>query len=107
MAKKISRPMQRLLSLMASLRRLPPLSELSGDEERILFELRLLWHKQGNLSLADVYQLGQKQSAITLYRQVVALQEKGLVKISVSKYDKRKREVTFTDVAESIFSAFE
>lgn len=35
--------MQRLLNFMIALRRMPPLSELSGDEERLLFEIRQAW----------------------------------------------------------------
>ncbi|MEN9393751.1 MAG: hypothetical protein RLZZ104_2094, partial [Pseudomonadota bacterium] len=39
--------MPRFINFLVSLRRLPPLSKLSGDEERMLFELRLLWERQG------------------------------------------------------------
>jgi len=95
----------RLLNFMVSLRRLPPLSELSGDEERMLFELRALWERQGALSVADVYDLGGKQSASTSYRQLVALKDKGLVEIAVVEGDKRRRDVTFTKAAEALFSA--
>ena len=41
--------MERLLNFLVSIRRLPPLSELSGDEERMLFELRALWQKRGTM----------------------------------------------------------
>lgn len=52
---------------------LPPLSELSGDEERMLFELRALWEKKGSLSVADAYDLSAGHSASTSYRQLIAL----------------------------------
>ena len=94
----------RLLNFMVSLRRLPPLSELSGDEERMLFELRVLWEKQGALSVADVYGLGIKQSDSTSYRQLIALKNKGLLAISVAEVDKRRRDVSFTKTAEDLFS---
>jgi hypothetical protein len=94
----------RLLNFMVSLRRLPPLSELSGDEERMLFELRVLWEKQGALSVADVYGLGIKQSDSTSYRQLIALKNKGLLAISVAEVDKRRRDVIFTKTAEDLFS---
>lgn len=98
-------PLLRFLNLLVSLRRFPPLSQLSGDEERMLFELRALWEKKGSLSVADCYELGGSQSAITSYRQLVALKDKGLLEISVSEDDKRKRDVTFTKAAESLFAA--
>lgn len=105
MVKTQSAPVLRLINLMVSLRRLPPLSELSGDEERMLFELRALWEKKGSLSVADCYNLGGSQSAITSYRQLVALKDKGLLEISVSENDKRKRDVSFTETANSLFYA--
>lgn len=96
--------MMRLLNFIVSLRRLPPLSELSGDEERMLFDLRALWDKQGSLTVADVYDLGINQSASTSYRQLVSLKDKGLLEISVAEDDKRKRDVRFTKAAEDLFS---
>lgn len=96
--------MQRLLNFLVGLRRLPPLSELSGDEERMLFELRALWEKRGALTVADAYDLGSGSSSITSYRRLVALKEKGLVDITVMETDRRKRRVNFTDAAEDLFS---
>jgi hypothetical protein len=96
--------MMRLLNFIVSLRRLPPLSELSGDEERMLFELRALWDKQGALTVADVYDLGINQSGSTSYRQLVSLKDKGLLEISVAEDDKRKRDVRFTKATEDLFS---
>lgn len=40
--------MLRMLNFIVSLSRLPPLSELSGSEERTLFELRAFWEKQSH-----------------------------------------------------------
>ena len=88
----------RLVNFLVGLRRLPPLSELTGDEERMLFELRLLWSTQGKLSVADVYDLVTSQSASTSYRQLMALKKKGLVNIEVSGEDRRKRKISFTNL---------
>ena len=97
--------MPKFINFLVSLRRLPPLSELSGDEERMLFELRLLWEQQGSLSVADVYDLVSAQSATTSYRQLMALKNQGLVDVRVTDEDRRKRAVTFTPSAEKLFSA--
>ena len=97
--------MPKFINFLVSLRRLPPLSELSGDEERMLFELRLLWERQGSLSVVDVYDLVSAQSATTSYRQLMALKNQGLVDVRVTDEDRRKRAVTFTPSAEKLFSA--
>ena len=101
----VAENMPRFINFLVSLRRLPPLSELSGDEERMLFELRLLWERQGSLSVADVYDLVSAQSATTSYRQLMALKNQGLVDVRVTDEDRRKRAVNFTQSAEKLFSA--
>ncbi len=90
----------RLINFLIALRRLPPLSELSGDEERLLFELYGLAEKRDEpLFVSDVYDLGGAKSASAAYRDLVGLREKGLVKITVYKDDKRKRQIAFTPTA--------
>lgn len=95
----------KLINFLVALRRLPPLSNLSGEEERLLFELYLLAEKQGELSVSDVYELGGGKSSSTAYRNFVNLKEKGLVEVTVDADDKRKRHVTFTIAAERLFAA--
>lgn len=95
----------KLLNFMVALRRLPPLSELSGDEERILFALKAIWDKKGLLSVADAYVLGEGKSPTTAYRLLMGLKNKGLVDITVDHADKRKRRVTFTPRAAKLFTA--
>ena len=70
--------MERLLNFLVGIRRLPPLSELSGDEERMLFELRARWQERGALTVADAYDLAKGSSSITSYRRLIALKDKGL-----------------------------
>lgn len=93
----------RIINLLNALRRLPPLSKFSGDEERLLFELRELWAQKGSLSVNDVYDLIASQSASTSYRQLLALKEHGLVEVTVADQDKRLRRVRFTRKAERLF----
>jgi len=94
----------KLLNFLIALRRLPPLSELSGEEERILFELKAVWDRQGALSVSDVYDLGEGKSPSTSYRLLMGLKDKGLVDISINETDKRKRHVGFTPVANKLFA---
>lgn len=94
----------KLINFLVALRRLPPLSELTGDEERLLFELYRLAEKRDEpLFVSDVYDLGGAKSASAAYRDLVGLREKGLVKITVDKEDKRKRQIAFTSTAVDLF----
>lgn len=90
----------KLINFLVALRRMPPLSTLSGDEERLLFELyRLARSREGKLSVADVYDLSVNKSASAAYRDLMGLRDKGLVEIAVDRRDKRKREIAFTQSA--------
>jgi hypothetical protein len=97
--------MNKWINLLTAMRRLPPLSQLSGDEERMLFELKLLFERQGALSVADVYDLAQGKSPTTAYRQLMGLKDKGFVTVTLAADDKRKRDVTFTRTALDLFTA--
>lgn len=97
--------MLKLLNLLVSLRQLPPLSELTGDEERLLFQLKALFDKQGALSVTDVYDLIGGKSGTTAYRQLMSLKDKGMVAVEVDEADKRRRHVHFTDLANKVFRA--
>ena len=94
-----------LINLLVSLRRLPPLSELTGEEERMMFELKVLYDRRGALSVADVYDLMGGKSATTAYRNLIGLKDKGLVSIEIDETDKRRRHVHFTDLANNVFRA--
>lgn len=93
----------RIVHILNTLRRLPPLSKLSGDEERMLFELRELFSRQGRLSLGDVYNLIPSQSPSTSYRQLMALKACGLVDVATCVSDRRQRRVSFTRDADTLF----
>ncbi len=98
---------QRLLNFLVALRRMPPLSELSGNEERLLFELyRLAVMRDEGLSVADAYALGGKRSASAAYRDLMTLKDKGLVEITPDPGDRRKRRIVFTPSAEALFARF-
>lgn len=100
-----SSPTVKVINFMVSLRRLPPLSELTGDQERLLFELYEIRERSGEISVSDVYGLGGGKSASTAYRTLVSLKDKGMVDVSVDGNDKRKREVCFTTLAKQLFAA--
>jgi DNA-binding MarR family transcriptional regulator len=85
---------RRVLNFMVSLRRLPPLSSLSGQEERMLFDL-LDAHQSGRtLLVRDAMHIGELPPA-TAYRHVIALRKKGLIDFISDPHDARKKEIVF------------
>lgn len=97
--------MRRYLNFLVALRRLPPLSELTGEEERLLFELRQAWEYKGSITVSDVYAMAGSKSSSTAYRTAVSLKEKGLIEIVIDPDDKRRREIHFTSKSEYLFDA--
>lgn len=84
----------KVLNFMVSLRRLPPLSSLSGQEERMLFDL-LEAHSSGRtLLVRDAMNLGELPPA-TAYRHVASLRKKGLIDFLSDPNDARKKEIVF------------
>lgn len=95
-----------VLNFLVSVRRLPPLSELTGDEERLLFELKALQDAGVDLTVTGVYKLLQGKSGSTAYRNLTGLKEKGLVDVAVDEQDGRRRNIAFTLTAERLFRQF-
>ena len=88
----------KVLNFMVSLRRLPPLSSLSGQEERMLFDL-LEAHSSGRtLLVRDAMNLGELPPA-TAYRHVASLRKKGLIDFLSDPNDARKKEIVFLEPA--------
>lgn len=99
--------MNRLMSILVALRRLPPLSQLTGDEERMLFELQHLLEARGEITITDVYEVKSEKSASSLYRLLMSLHKKGFVEFSSDGADKRKKIIAFSDVAKQLFKSLE
>lgn len=97
---------QKLINFLVAVRRMPPLSDLTGDEERMLFELYALAQEKNPLVVTDVYKIPGFNSRSTCYRTLVALREKGIVDFDACDEDRRKRHVRFTSAAEHIFQSF-
>lgn len=95
-----------VLNFLVTVRRLPPLNELTGDEERLLFELKAMQDAGVDLTMTDIYKLLQGKSGSTAYRNLTGLKEKGLVDVAVDEQDGRKRNITFTLTAERLFRQF-
>ena len=84
----------KVLKFMVSIRRLPPLSLLSGQEERMLFDLLEAHHSGRTLLVRDAMNLGNLPPA-TAYRHVASLRKKGLIDFLSDPNDARKKEIVF------------
>ena len=102
----MSNTRQKLINFLVAVRRIPPLSELTGDEERMLFELYAMAQEKEPLVVTDVYKVPGFNSRSTGYRTLVALRDKGIVEFDACDDDRRKRHVRFTPVANNIFQSF-
>ena len=96
----------KLINLLVAIRRLAPLSELSGDEERLLFELYAAAQETDTILVTDVFNIAHNKSRSSAYRTLIALREKGIVAFEEADLDRRKRHVRFTPRAEAIFKSF-
>ena len=96
---------EHLINLMVQLRRPPPLSGLTGDEERLLFELYVMAQAHSQILVTDVYKVPGFGSRSRSYRTLVSLRVKGIVAFDLDETDRRKRHVSFTDAAQIIFSS--
>lgn len=102
----MSDPKATLINFLVAARRLPPLSELTGDEERMLFELYALAERKARIFVTDVYALDARKSASACYRTLLGLRDKGLVDFDADDRDKRKKSVIFTPRAAKVLQAF-
>jgi len=96
----------KLVNLLVFLRGLPPLSSLTGDEERLLFAIYGALQNHSELSVSDVYELVADKSAASAYRRLMSLQKKGLVHIGIDDFDKRRRRIALTKAADNFFASF-
>lgn len=95
---------ENIINFVVALRRIPPLSDLTGDEERLLFELKTLKDDEPDLTVAGVYhRLQGRPASMKSYHNFTGLKEKGLVEVAVDQQDGGKRKITFTWSAERLF----
>lgn len=89
----------RLLNLLSAIRELAPFCELTAEEEQLLGDLVVRWHKEQDLTVSDVMLGSGRASASTIYRRLIGLRDKGLVALSADERDKRIRRVEPTGTA--------
>lgn len=79
----------RFLNMLAAVRTLSPFRAMTADEERLLEALLVKWHDQDRLIVSDVMRYPSFGSASSVYRRLVGLHKKGLVRLVSDAADKR------------------
>ncbi|MEN9682675.1 MAG: hypothetical protein RLZZ427_426 [Pseudomonadota bacterium] len=90
----------RLLNMLRALRELSSFSDLTADEEQLLFDLVLRWHRSDAITVSDVMLDAERTSASTIYRRLLGLKEKGMIAFRVDQRDKRVKFVEPTAKAD-------
>jgi len=88
----------RLLNLLEAVRELSPINELEAVEEQLLNDLILRWHHQQLFTVGDLMRDEKYPSQSTVYRRLIGLKKKGMVKLQVAADDGRVKYVKPTEV---------
>ena len=90
----------RLLNLLIAIRDLAPFNVLSSDEEELLRELIVRWHSTEPITISEIMRVLAGVSQTTAYRRLVALRDKGMVRLRVDEKDRRVKFVEPTQLAD-------
>jgi len=91
----------RLLHFLSAIRELAPFSTMSADEEQLLSELIMRWHRADAIRISDMMADDSRASGSTVYRRLIALRDKGLILLRTDETDKRVKFVEPTDKADA------
>ena len=89
----------RLLHLLGAIRELAPFSEMSADEEQLLGDLIIRWHRTEAIRVSDMMRDETRTSGSTIYRRLIALRDKGIILLRTDSADRRVKFVEPTDKA--------
>lgn len=89
----------RLFNLLSAIREASPFSEMNAEEERLLGELILRWHRADPITVSAVMSDATHASSSAIYRRLISLRDKGLVNLRVDESDRRVRFVEPTKKA--------
>lgn len=90
----------RLLNFLSAIRDLAPYDTMTPDEDELLRDLIVRWHAAGEISIMDAMRGLAGVSQTTAYRRLIALRDKGMVKLRVDSDDRRTKFVEPTALAE-------
>jgi hypothetical protein len=89
----------RLLNMLNAIRQLAPFDTLNGEEGLLLDALIVQWHERDDIMVSEVMSNARFGSQPTAYRRIIALRDKGLVRLRTDSKDKRVKFVEPTQLA--------
>lgn len=90
----------RLLNLLGAIRNLTPFNVMTAEEDELLRALLVRWHAQEAVAVSEIMRSLAGVSQTTAYRRLIALRDKGMVRLRVDSADKRVKFVEPTGMAE-------
>lgn len=98
--------MFRIFNLLDAIRRLSPFSNLTADEEQLLFRLILRWENAVPFTVGDIMKEDTSASPSSTYRRLTCLCEKGLAELITDPDDRRIKFVRPTMLSEEFVREF-
>jgi len=85
--------------MLNTIRQVSPFDALNADEGLLLDALIVQWHERDNIMVSELMRDVRFGSQPTVYRRIIALQDKGVVCLRPDNIDKRVKFVEPTQVA--------
>ena len=92
-------PHIRLLNLLGAIRDLAPFDLMTAEEDQLLRNLLVRWHDAKDITVSDIMKSMADVSHATAYRRLMALRDKGMVRLRLDDTDKRVKLVEPTQLA--------
>lgn len=89
----------RLLNMLNAIRQMAPFNLLTADEGLLLDALIVEWHARDDIMVSELMSDPRYGTQATVYRRIIALKDKGLVKLRADTKDKRVKFVDPSDAA--------
>jgi len=89
----------RLLNMLNAIRQLAPFNLLTADEGLLLDALIVEWHARDDIMVSELMGDPRYGTQATVYRRIIALRDKGLVRLRVDSKDRRVKFVEPSDAA--------
>jgi len=96
----------RLLNLLGAIRELAPFNTLSADEELMLDDLLVRWHRDKAVRMSDMLKTDTQSSRTTIHRRLVSLRDKGVIILGEDPQDKRAKFIIPGPKAETYLKLF-
>jgi len=88
-----------MLNMLNAIRQLAPFNLMTADEGLLLDALIVEWHARDDIMVSELMADPRYGTQATVYRRIIALRDKGLVRLRVDAKDRRVKFVEPSDAA--------